>query len=503
MVIVGRVLLAGLLWVLGTGKFYGNHRYKTDGPLFSCQDATKQAIVPDCYLGYIEFDDEGQPWNNQAADDLLRNIRNQPHRPGDAHTLVIVYVPGWHDNAGEGNPQRQKFAAELGVIRKVINNPKYRGSRYRLMHPKDQAIDDEAAAKKPETLERVIGIYVGWRGKAAWPTAFDYLTFWSRKAAAQRVGRGSITDFLLQLDQLYDERQKQNTALNGPVLGMTVVADSFGAAVVLSSVERQFEAALIDAREHHGETKGCDSDTNMTLRVFRGLGDLVVLVNPAIEASQYRILDQQVKSLYDQGYRFSDRQLPILLTVSAENDFARRLWFRVGQGLAVAGRATADEDEERSLNLAFGVYDLQVSHCLEGADLEQPTASRTCGLKPKVAPGCPESLSIADIEKKPRMFHPAADQLYLGGLPGQGNENPGACLYPVSPSFDLNNPFLVVRATKNVLDGHGGLFGDRFLSFLLRFTSEAETKGLALRKNAEPCAPQLPASTFEKGGAGD
>jgi len=38
---------------------------------------------------------------------------------------------------------------------------------------------------------------------------FNYLTFWGRKATADRIGRGDLREFFTKLDQLYVEQNSQ------------------------------------------------------------------------------------------------------------------------------------------------------------------------------------------------------------------------------------------------------------------------------------------------------
>jgi len=56
---------------------------------------------------------------------------------------------------------------------------------------------------------------------------------------------------------------------------------------------------------------------------LHGFGDLVVLVNPAVESAAY----QRLRFL-SQELTYPEEQTPVMLTVSADNDVPRRWPFR-------------------------------------------------------------------------------------------------------------------------------------------------------------------------------
>src|SRR5206468_3336448 len=50
---------------------------------------------------------------------------------------------------------------------------------------------------------RIIGVYVGWRGRSV-PGMIDYATFWGRKSAAERVGQSDFQEFMVRLKNAYE-----------------------------------------------------------------------------------------------------------------------------------------------------------------------------------------------------------------------------------------------------------------------------------------------------------
>jgi hypothetical protein len=212
-----KVVLGAFLWLVGMNKWFDQKHYKGDGRLFTCtgSSATESAS---CLLSYLEFDDEGKEWNTGADKALLEKLTPIVL---SGHTTIVVYVHGWHDNASRNNSQRIAFVEKLDELTEAINAPAFLNARSAL------------ASARPE--ERVVGIYVGWRGQVQWPKPVDYVaTFWSRKAAAQRIGRGDLADFLLRLHVLCHPAKLRPTG----VTNLIVVGHSFGAAALLATISR-------------------------------------------------------------------------------------------------------------------------------------------------------------------------------------------------------------------------------------------------------------------------
>ena len=78
---------------------------------------------------------------------------------------------------------------------------------------------------------KVVGVYIGWRGESIDIRGVNNLTYWDRKAVAEQVGRGGVTEFLLKLEKAL---RNPETELNKNVF--LVTGHSFGGAVVLSAL---------------------------------------------------------------------------------------------------------------------------------------------------------------------------------------------------------------------------------------------------------------------------
>ena len=119
----------------------------------------------------IEVDDYGRFWDRKAADAVLETISGTSKNKS---TVVSVFIHGWHHNADASDEDFQDFQTSLERLRAKLQEPRYVSAR-RHLHLQEDI--------------NVIGLYVGWRGRAL-PGWLNYLTFWGRKSAAERVGDG-------------------------------------------------------------------------------------------------------------------------------------------------------------------------------------------------------------------------------------------------------------------------------------------------------------------------
>ncbi len=162
--------------------------------------------------------------------------------------------------------------------------------------------------------------------------------------------------------------------------------------------------------------------------------DLVLLVNPAIEGARFL----PIHDLVD-GNAFRQRataQLPVFICAQAENDQPVGTWFPVG-------------------NVAHGLTEATIG------TLEKECVTHAIG------------------------FVPSFRTHRLGGPVGDDPFN----LSP--PETAQNNPFWVVGATPEVIDGHGGIWQKPFLLFLasIVFRHVQASKRPAARVRALQGAP--------------
>ncbi len=241
-------------------------------------------------VNYVEIDEQGVLRNRVAAEDALRYAR----APGrDARPVyLVVFIHGWHHDAAADDGNVQEFHTALRLVS--------------LWHPDRD----------------VRGVYIGWRGKAWGLPLVRYLTFWDRKSTSEEVGRGGLLEFLLRLEQAVKSKADPAGENNRLVL----VGHSFGASVAFNALAHVFLERFLEGVRTPTQTKA----------KFRGYGDLVVLVNPAIEAMRYMPFQSALeyyRAHPDPMMRadFSNETVPRLVVLSSEGDWATRYAFPIAR----------------------------------------------------------------------------------------------------------------------------------------------------------------------------
>lgn len=384
----------------------------------------------------IEIDDYGRFWNPRAADATLDAIAKAS---SNKNTVVMTFIHGWHHNAGDCDENFQNFHNSLGQLQKRLDEPAYKDARKRLNLKEDI---------------QVIGLYVGWRGRSL-PWFLDYATFWGRKSAAERVGDGDLREFLTKLQRLYIKRNEKQDSGDTTFMGLVAVGHSFGGQVLFKAVSGSLEKDLIDALSNGTR----DPRTNkIELReIVSGFGDMTVLLNPALEAFQY----ERIHRLTKRGI-FKPTQTPVLLTVSAEDDSARKYWFPLGRNVNLLFRPTFPDDEGKELwTTALGEYIPQQTHDLKKTD--KPT-----DLPDSLYDEC--SIKYEDFSKNHIL----------------GN----AELIPKEDRAQPNSPVVIAHTSNKIVHEHNGIFGETFSEFMTDYVANIEAKRLCLiresRQEAQP-----------------
>lgn len=227
-------------------------------------------------LGFIEFTERGNRFNDTQKDMVLAKAQNYI----DSNGTVIIFVHGWHHNADINDSNVQSMRDGLRKISKYIRHD-----------------------------NKVFGIYVGWRGEAFRFLGTEVSTFWDRKAVAQEVGNGGVSEFFLDL-----ERIKNKTKVNNSKL--IIVGHSFGGAIVLSALDETLTSKLKD-KKANPKSK------------LQTVGDAVILLNPAIEATQIMPL---IDASYEVASTMKDNNKS-LYVISSTGDLPTHCGFPIGQWL--------------------------------------------------------------------------------------------------------------------------------------------------------------------------
>jgi len=485
--------LAGSAIVFLLGGCGGYHQqYRPDKP-------QPTAVGPEMH--FVEADDEGWFWAPEQANNALAAAR-EAGSAGDA--VVVVFIHGWHHLSKCCDENLEGFKEVLGKLDGQLRRDMYKEART-IIHGGD-----------PGKPVRVIGVYVGWRGRSL-PGFLDYLTFWGRKSAAERVGDTDLQEFLIRLRNLHQSfqaRPEELRAADGSpkpakLFGLVAIGHSFGGQVLLRATNPYLEHKLISLNDQPGYLRDKPApppSQPLTLPV-EGFGDLVVLINPAVEAAAYQRLHALSR------LNFAPSQWPLMLTISAENDTARKKLFRAGRiaGEIFTGKPGKEEREDTLERTALGYATEQVTHVLKPVNEHEKLVKQQLPQRPDtVCPECagktfdwydwvgaappatpravsprlvPDSLS-ADI---PKEFTGGQRQVALQKLAHQilcHDFSKSTTFFDVvlEPAPGQTPPrheaFIVAEAKKNVIDNHSGMFSRPLMDFLTTYIGFAEAKRL-------------------------
>ncbi len=239
-----------------------------------------EGTKPEYLLGFVEINDQGQLRDRAQMDALLSELQNMS---AQSSLLINVFVHGWHHNAKPGDPNIESFKDSLKQL-STIENKLHEG--------------------RPR---KVVGVYVGWRGESIDILGIRQATFWDRKNTAQKVGQFGMSELLLRLEKIRNDKNMDKTKLQSRLV---IVGHSFGGAAVYRATAQILADRFVD--------KG------------KGFGDLVVLLNPAFEALSFAPL----YDLANADCSDSDNQLPKLVVLTSEADRATKYLFPIGRSFS-------------------------------------------------------------------------------------------------------------------------------------------------------------------------
>lgn len=487
--LLGLLLLLGLL----TSCSFRHEQFR----------AGERATEPDPEIHFVEADDYGWFWEPQQAVSALDAVRSS----AQTDTIVVLFVAGWHHTARCCDSNLVGFKGVLANLQTELRKGMYSEAR-KIIHP--GATGDV----------RVMGIYVGWRGESL-PGWLDYATFWGRKGAAMRVGESDLRAFMMDLRNIYEQRQQDTMHAAGDrrLLGLITIGHSFGSQIVLRATSTFIEEELMqhNARPVYMRTPVvpgsgqpiCSPPVATCEPVVHGFGDLVLLINPAFEAAAY----QRLHAL-GMSFTYDAAQTPLMLTISADNDVPRKKLFPPGRILGEIFTAKPHIADDRELNMerkALGYVAEQVTHSMHavGCDPQgkcdkhltstvyshpDPTCTdkERCqstwyewehgqGSSAKAPDSLDANLCTPEMLRK-ILTHDFSGTTIFGDV----------VLEPSGESLP-HQAMLVTSATPEIIDGHNGMFSQPLIQFLIRYIGFVEARRFLPLVNPDdmrgrPCA---------------
>lgn len=423
--------------------------------LARCADVTPE-VAPGAYeLHFVEFDDQGWAYRRtgEAAapsggwsqtDNLMQRLSALLDDAAKNDLSIVLYVHGWKHNAKADDRDVDKFRQLLAATGTL-----------------------ERSRSKPR---KVVGIFVGWRGKSAdVPDALLNLTFWSRKTAALRVSHGSVQELFARLRAV---RQHYNGPAESPDcagadptrktthcrIRTLMIGHSFGAWVLYSAVS----GPLIEALNARRDLPDAGAQAQPVAR----LADMIVLVNPAFEASRYEPLH-----LAAMRYRPALQQAPLLVTVTSTADMATRVAFPLGRFFnTIFEHPVSSEQQEAAMKHTYGHLERYLTHRLSAA------GGPAC--PGWTAPGAPDPARAADLQRNKEIEVAAARAFFRDYSAADGGLKPGwrrrfcggtELSMLTGPEVENRNPNSLVwnvQTDASVIKDHHDILNPAFVEFV-------------------------------------
>ena len=242
-------------------------------------------------IGFIEFTQRGNLYKREHFNRVMDFVDKQSKKENGV--AVFVFAHGWKHNASSKDGNVNQFKEFLSHV-----------------------AENEIVGKR-----KVIGIYLGWRGKSSTLPIVRETTFWARKSIAEEIGDGGATEVLSELHQILVSQYEKSDE-NKDVYKNTyvVIGHSFGGAMVLSAVHDILLHNIISA------AKGRRSNNPVDCEQIERFADGIVILNPALEANRAVLLKEATARC-----QFGDTQAPLLQVLSSDGDIATRVFFPAGQ----------------------------------------------------------------------------------------------------------------------------------------------------------------------------
>ena len=317
----------------------------------------------DYRLYFTEYDDQGWSYQQGSKKEPSHIFSTELYQllkdNSEEKVSVVVFVHGWKHNASASDGNVKSFRLLLSDLDRV---------------------ERQSACGRKGIKRRVIGVYVGWRGRTSDLGFLENATFWNRKEAAQRVALGDVR---MLFSDLREMQEKANVKWNSEVanvsskmpedkqaasldpcakrMKLSIAGHSFGGLIVYTSMAQSLVRDIVALK--HDEIEQTNASSGQRVQpLLQRQGDLIVIINPAIEATRFHPLFRAVQEANLPRY-----YSPVFVSITSKADIATRRTFPVGRWLSTFwDKYPADRhDEEKQANLyTFGHANNFVTHDL-------------------------------------------------------------------------------------------------------------------------------------------
>lgn len=457
-----------------------------------CTGPAREASLRGYDLFFMEVDDQGALY---APEGIYGGAQHQMEQfvtalrglvqDRQGRVALVVYVHGWKHDAETDDQNVRRFRSLLCD-----------------------------ASKIEETQGRqVIGLYVAWDAKHLPPDSDNIVlnaTFWDRKNTADRVAQGTVRELFARIRAIEAEANRgwqqqvreavvnRSAVVDKPPMRFLLIGHSFGGRIVYEALSNALIRDIVDLQ--HADEALCEIPDNHEPgcpRVARkstidpakrpdviaaGLvreADLILLVNPALEATRFQALVDASLGLADgaTGFPYAHYRSPYLVAIASETDQAVGIAFPLGRLVSTLFERYIG-DERNADRTGVGHYLPQITHriwpnhqsCPQGPAFEEPPACAGWAEHPLQA----EERQFGAFEKRlcdglATCAAPDGAKAYPRSFCGQGT----MVLAPVRDAnciqvqgFNPHNPVWVVRADQSVIDGHGDLGNEQLHAFV-------------------------------------
>ena len=393
-------------------------------------------------LLFVEFDDQGllYPGSQQKKleqwprdiDEIMDRLHQLAGGYKEQGISLFLFVHGWKHNASSEDENVRAFRRML----------------------QSAALVEQAS----QSHHRVIGIYIAWRGLSSTVEPFLELSFWERKATALYVAHGSARGLLTRLKGFQQgiNCEVRESCIGGepkagtrPKVRFIMIGHSFGGLILFNAIS----GSLVEGLTYRQDS----GDPGAPAVRF---GDMVVLLNPAFEASRYTPLHRIVTN---PDRPFEKYQAPVLVSITSTADWATGLAFPAGRFINTIFEKAASPEESKAIKNTMGHVPLYITHKLASSDFECAGWNRdVMTADPSIRVSQMRENLRVESENNAKFFGteraPVLQDHWVRNFCG------GAVLTHVN--YKPNSPIWNVQTDKSVIKDHGDIAGSILTNFL-------------------------------------